>query len=201
MTRAKLAARLAVALVGVTALLTPGVARADHRLSHWGHGYSPLVSAPCANFGGTFCTYTGGAETTWSNNNYPNDFRTGNPFQGCGSIGGWITSCVGTAAQVHAIEGCERAAVDACTVRQYSFDPNRHLHSAYILVCNACGNAAGGAYFVNELQSLITHEYGHAIGFRHTDVPESVMRETIAAGSGPVHHDRVALGYEYGHTD
>lgn len=184
--------------------VAPGVAHADHqnKHSHWGHGYAPLVSADCTQFGSTYCTYTGNAENAWNTHGYPNGFNGGNPYQGCGQPGGWLINCVATPASVHSIPGCTDPAVDACTQYWFVNDPNLHLNHTKTSICSTCGSAGGGVYYTNELQTVVTHEYGHAIGLGHTTVSgNSVMKADAVAGWGPIAHDTTAATATYNHVD
>lgn len=194
--RAKLVVRVITALIGVAALVTPGVAQADHGERHWGQGFAPWVSTPCNLFAGTYCTYTGTAERTWSNNHYPNGWRTGNAFQGCGTpYQGWIFNCVASKYTVG--EACNKPTAAGCTTRWVNSD--MHVAKMRVLICDACGTGAQGRYTTDQLQMVVTHEAGHAIGLWHTQVVDSVMYAYSRIPSYPVHHDRVALDYEYGH--
>ena len=77
-------------------LLPTGPAAANHENDshHWGKIYPPLVSAPCGQFGGQMCGWTGEAENFWVNNGFENRFRGGNPDYGCNAFIGWVTVCV-----------------------------------------------------------------------------------------------------------
>ena len=193
-------ALIVIALVAASLVTVASPASADHQdaLTHWGRGYAPLVSADCTNFGGTWCsTYTSYAESTWYNNGYPNGFRGGNAYQGCGQKGGWTLVCIVEQSTVQA--DCVNDRADGCTQNWYTFDPAWHLDHTYVEICRTCGKfgGGGGRYSVAELQSLTTHEYGHSIGLGHTAVVGSVMQPVFNVPSYPVGHDYQGLGTMY----
>lgn len=180
-----------------------GPAAADHQDINppWGHGFAPYITANCGNFGGTFCNYTGGAENTWTNNSYPNGWHGGNPNYGCGYRSGWIRICVVAASAIPgAVAGGRAGAVQGVTHLSGTYDPILHLDSVEIDICSNCGvtGGGGGRYSTTELQQIVTHEYGHAIGLDHTAVTDSIMHNPYDFfTAAPVQHDRDALSWMY----
>lgn len=147
-------------------------AAAGHMAQHWGDGYQPKVTVPDSSLWG----YTSTAERTWAANGFRNNFCVGPcapPAGGCNDqfASGFIKVCFKPGAIIRRDCGCSLA--QSYTYYQYTTNPNFHIDARYINVCSDCG--LGG---VSE-QRLITHEYGHAIGFDHSIDSGCVMYPTI----------------------
>ena len=149
--------------------------KADHPWYHWGHGYSPLVTANCGEFGGSFCHYTGEAEGTWVNSGFRNGFRGGNPYYGCGPFKGWISVCLASSAELGAGVGGD------ATVWTTN-NPYQHTDMVRVRVCSNCG------FSHNTLHIVTNHEYGHAVGLYHTGNSSSVMYYAPSTRY-PIQHD------------
>lgn len=82
-------------------------------------------------------------------------------------------------------------------------NPTWHVNSVVLFICGACGAFGGGEgqYRSDELQSLVTHEYGHGIGLGHTAVAASVMHNPRIVNSVPSGHDGDELDVMYSSHD
>lgn len=172
----KLLAGLIFALI--TIIVDTGTANADHdnKLAHWGHGFSPAVTADCGAFGGSLCHFTADAEATWVNAGFRNGFRVNQPFYGCGLIKGYISVC-GEPLRSRGWQGYAQV--------QFIYNPNTHIDAALIRICTDCGISH------SRMHRIIRHEYGHIIGLGHTGDSNSIMYWNT--GRYITNHDRQAL--------
>lgn len=161
----------------------PSAADNQNAYTHWGHGYRPYVSAPDPNI----WTYTGEAEFGWNVNGYPNGFCVGScsPGGACGFFnGGGITVCFANQGDP-LLQGRS-----GNTLFQHINNPQMHIYSIAIFVCNNCGLSD------NQRRIVMNHEYGHALGLGHTFFTPCVMQDP-APTKFQCSHDANAMAWTY----
>jgi hypothetical protein len=155
--------------------------------THWGHDFRPLITANCAAFSGTLCTYTADAEQFWYRNGFWPGWRPGNAWRGCGPWRGWVTVCTVSRSQIP-------AGKHGVTWHYYVNNPTTHLDANVVYICADCG------LYSTQLRDVVRHEYGHAIGLGHTRTYPSIMADPIT-WSEANEHDRASVASMYARHD